>query len=446
MRWWVALAWALGAQLLVDSAPGAPGHSHGFGSRASALAGAVGAGDGDAAAVFYNPALLALAPHSQLLFGYRASTSALQVDQRDSGIPGFTTVDGAALGRGLLLGIPVGFGLGLALTNGHLSRVKTVPEDEPYWVLRETLPELLDLSAAVALQPTSWLALGIGSGFLATTRGGFEVRGTALAADGAGSEYDSRLTHSVDAQLVSVRYLLLGAELLVPPALGVEWRLGLSLRDEAKLEQALRGTLQGNVDAGFFEVPVRYVFDSHSLVAFQPRQLVLAAAARSGATRVGFDLGWEQWSRYPSPLPRSGTNVEAEVPAGLPLALPESQPLPEASLAGFDDRFTLRASLEHLLSLSAQSTLALRAGYAFLPTPAPRKLDAGVLLDADEHVLALGAGLALEPAARYLPRSLELDLHGQWSRLPNRRHEWGKYWVMAKGNTYAAGLSLSLSF
>jgi hypothetical protein len=204
--------------------------------------------------------------------------------------------------------------------------------------------------------------------------------------------------------------------------------------------------LQGDVDAGFFEVPVRYVFDSHSLVAFRPRQLVLAVAARKGATRLGVDLGWEQWSRYPSPLPRTGTSVEADVPAGLPLNLPESQPLPEASLAGFDDRFTVRAGLEQVVSLSRKSTLALRAGYAFLPTPAPRQLEAGALLDADEHVLALGAGLELEPALRYLPRSLELDLHGQWSRLPNRRHEWGEYWVMAKGNTYAAGLSLSLSF
>ena len=443
----LALVWLLAAAPLYAT----PGHSYGFGSRPSALGGAVSSGDGDAASIFYNPASLALAPHSQLLLGYRGASSSLQTNQHDAGIPGYATLDGAALGRGEFWGVPVGFGLGLALTNGHLSRVRTVRADQPHWVLRETLPELLDLSTALALRPLPWLALGGGAGFLATTRGGFMVEGSALLSDGMGAEYDSKLRHSVDAELISVRYLLLGAELLLPRSAApfgesIDWRVGLAFRDEAKLEQALRGTLHGAVDAGFFQVPVRYTFDAQSLVAFQPRQLLLGLAAQHRATRAELDLAWEQWSRYPSPVSRSAAHIEADVPAGLPLELPENQELAPATLSGFEDRFTLRAGIEHWLELTAASRLALRAGYAYLPTPAPRSAEVGQLLDADEHVFSLGSGLAMQTSARYLPRGIALDVHGLWSRLPNYRQQRGDRLFMAKGNVVAAGASLTFSF
>src|SRR5688572_12134167 len=153
--------------------------------------------------------------------------------------------------------------------------------------MHETLPELFDMSAAVALRPLRWLSFGVGSGFLATTQGGFMVQGTAQLSDGMGAEYDSQLRHSVDAELISVRYLLLGVVFEVPRSAvprpkHVDWRVGLSFRDEAKLEQQLRGTLEGVVDGASFQIPVRYDFQSHGLVAFQPRQLAIGAGAKSG--------------------------------------------------------------------------------------------------------------------------------------------------------------------
>jgi hypothetical protein len=429
----------------------APEHAYGFGARATALGGAVTADAADATALFYNPAGLALAPESQLLLGYRGVTSKLQSNDEDSGAPGLGSVDGAALGRGQFLGVPVGFGLGLSLTNGHLSRVDSVRADEPRWVLRETLPELVELAAALAIRPTPWLALGAGSGFLATTTGGFEVTGTALFADGKGSEYDSQLRHAVDAELLTSRYLLLGAQLKLPQLAGstpspVDWSLGLSFRDEAKLEQALRGTLQGNVDAGFVQVPVRYSFDAHSLVAFAPRQVVLGLSATRAAYRLNLDVGFEQWSRYPSPVARSAAHIAADVPAGLPLALPANMDLPAPQSAGFSNRFTLRAGLERKLTLPGKSALALRLGYAYLPTPAPRTSDFAQLMDASEHVFSLGAGIALSRISRSLPHALALDAHALYGHLPNRRLEREGDIFFAKGHTLSAGLTLTLSF
>jgi hypothetical protein len=428
----------------------APRSAYGFGARSAALGGAVTADAGDAASLFYNPALLSLAPESQLLIGYAGTSSALRLNQVQSELPGRSSVDAAALGRGAFLGIPVGFGLGLSLTNGQLSRVETLRADQPRWVLREPLPELVELSAALALRPAPWLALGAGSGFLATTRGSFAVSGTAQLADGKGSEYDSELRHAVDAELLTTRYLLFGAALSLPSlALSgapVDLRLGLSFRDEAKLEQALHGALSGSVDAGFFQLPVRYTFDARSLVAFQPRQLVLGVSATRADLRLNVDIGFEQWSRYPSPVARSATHVEADVPAGLPLALPPSNELPAPQSAGFSNRFTGRAGLERKLTLSAASRLSLRAGYAYLPSPAPRSADAARLIDASEHVFSLGIGLAIEAAARYLPQRIELDAYALYAHLPNRHAVLRGETFDAKGHILSAGLTLTLSF
>jgi len=157
-------------------------------------------------------------------------------------------------------------------------------------------------------------------------------------------------------------------------------------------------------------------------------------------------VGWEQWSRYPSPIARSGTHVEAEVPTGLPLALPPNQQLPPPELAGFEDRYTMRLGVERGLSFSPTFRVALRAGYAYLPTPAPRSDVAGQLLDADEHVFSLGSGLQLQKLSRHLPRALSLDVHAVWAHLPNRRQERDGETFLAKGRALSAGLTLTAAF
>ena len=58
---------ALGLSCMCGRAWAAPRSAYGFGARSAALGGAVTADAGDAASLFYNPALLSLAPASQLL-------------------------------------------------------------------------------------------------------------------------------------------------------------------------------------------------------------------------------------------------------------------------------------------------------------------------------------------------------------------------------------------
>jgi hypothetical protein len=202
--------------------------------------------------------------------------------------------------------------------------------------------------------------------------------------------------------------------------------------------------LSGTIDAGSFQVPVQYRFESRGLIAFQPRQLVLGVSAARGVWRANLDFGWEQWSRAPSAAARTGTHVLVNAPPGLPLELPPDQALSPAMNASFDDRVVLRLGVERRLELARHGTLALRAGYAYLPTPVPRA--SSNALDAPEHVLSLGSGLELIGLARRLPELVGLSIHALYGHLPNYHQHRERVSYHTKGHVLSAGATLELGF
>ena len=423
-----------------------PENTAGFGARASALAGATSADSADGSALFYNPSGLVLAARSELTLNYSATTFALDTNGQSANVPALHTLSGSLLGRGTVLGIPAAFGLGLALTNGHLSRVRTVTAAEPRWVLDQGLPELFQLGAGIALRPLPWLSLGGGVGFLAATQGGFDVRGTALLSDGQGSEYDSQLQHSVDARLVSVRYPSLGLT-AKPPG---NWAFSAAYRGEARLDQRITGNLAGSIDLGVSSLPVRYQLETESVIAFQPREVVLGASFHLAHTHVNADLSWQEWSRYPSPVGRSATQVTASPPPGLDLALPPDSKLLPASDPQFSNRLSPRLGVEHGLAWTTQSTFFLRAGYAFEASPVPTRQAQTHFVDASRHLLALGCGLALERAAPWLPDGVRLDAYALWVHYTERQLASsggtapGSF--SARGEQWSSGVTLSFAF
>ncbi|HWZ89906.1 MAG TPA: hypothetical protein VNW92_13685, partial [Polyangiaceae bacterium] len=314
------------------------------------------------------------------------------------------------------------------------------------WVLDDGLPELFNLGADIALRPLSWLSLGGGVGFLAATQGGFDVRGTALLADGQGAEYDSQLSHSVDANLVSVRYPSVG--LTATPL--DNWAFSLVYRGEARLDQRITGTLAGTIDAGSLTLPVRYELESQSVIAFQPREVVLGASVHLLRTRLNADLSWQEWSRYPSPVGRSASHLTASVPAGLDLALPADTVLPAPSDPHFHNRVSPRVGVEHALRWTAQSTLLLRAGYSFQASPVPGRQSETHFVDADRHVLSVGCGLAVERASAWLPEGIRLDAHALWAHYAERQLDSsggaGAGAFSAGGQVWSGGATLSFAF
>ena len=441
--WWVVC----GSLWLASGQSNAgPSEGFGFGARSTALGGAVSADVRDGSAVFYNPAGLSLAPRTELSAGFEHVAYRLDQGGDRARVDSLSVFEAALTARGEIAGIPVAFGLALALPNGHLSKMHSLLETEPHWVLYETLPELVDLGAQVALRPLDGLAFGGGIGFLAATHGGFDVTGTVPLSDGKGSQYDAKLRHEVDADLTSVRFPMLGVN-VVPS----HWlSLALVYRGEARLEQRIAGTLDGNVDAAhIFQIPVRYSFETTTVAAFLPRQIVVGASVEPlSGLRANVDVAWQEWSRYPSPASSSSTALDAQVPAGLPVNLPGSSMAAPLAQPNFGDRWVPRVGVEYVIGVGPRFGLALRAGYAFERSPAPRDQAASAFVDGDRHIVSWGTGLSWRKVAPWLPEVVRVDMQAQLSEWPSSVIETASTGssLDVGGSAWCAGASLTFGF
>ncbi|HEY4159044.1 MAG TPA: hypothetical protein VGM29_13135 [Polyangiaceae bacterium] len=434
---------ALALCLAAGGAHATPENTEGYGSRETALAGAVSADVPNGSAVFYNPSGLVSAKSSELALGYASLGASLASNGTTGGVPMRRGLNLSLLGRGTLLELPVAFGLAVGLSNGHLSQSESLSAAEPRWVLYDGLPELVNVGADIAVEPWPWLSLGGGVGFLAEMNGHFDVTGTARLSDGNGAEYDSTLRHAVNADLLAVRYPTLGVTARPHPALA----LAVAYRGQAELDERISGTLAGIVDAGLLKVPIVYDFTTESVIAFQPRELTFGASLHGPRTSVNLDFVWQEWSRYPSPVSRSGSHIQAELPPGFMLNLPANSELAARTSAHFSDRLSPHIGVEHRLALAARAGLALRGGYAYEPSPVPSHQSAH-LVDAARHVFALGVGLELAPV--FSLSRLELATHALWSHLPSRTLSsdapLGPRTFSASGDALGAGLTLTLGF
>ena len=118
-----------------------------------------------------------------------------------------------------------------------------------------------------------------------------------------------------------------------------------------------------------------------------------------GLTLTGH-LAWHRWSAFPRPTVNAVT--------GNP---------PQPAL-DFHDTAVPRASVEYARP-ALGGTVAARAGYAFLWSPAPDQTRRETLYDNDRHQLAAGVGLAWPGAA--VP--LHLDAWVQLHHLAYRRYQ-----------------------
>jgi long-chain fatty acid transport protein len=407
----VGLARALGFALsaAVAAAPqvasASPSASSGFGSRAQSFAGADVADARGGGAVFENPATLVHAADTELSLGTSVTTYDFSIDGEDTSLPAVPTFDFGAVVPGSVLTVPVAFGLSFSLPDGRFSKLHNADPTAAYYPLDDSGPRLLDLGMALAIRPLPWLSLGGGVGFLAAAQGGFRVEGTAVAADGSGSEYASDLRHSVDADLVSVRYPLFGATVTATKALV----LGVAYRGSATIEQRVAGELDGTARLGTTSIPVRYAFETRASLAFVPAALALGATARPlPDLRVSAQIDWEGWSSYPSPFAAPDTTLEIDPPPGVVIMPPEQTPVPDPVV--FRDRFVPRLGLEHRFEVGRSLEILARAGYAYEAAVVPERQEETLLVDFARHVVALGAGADFRrPFAPF--SELRLDVH-----------------------------------
>ena len=407
--------------LVVTSAAATPSERFGFGARSSALAQADVADVRDYAAVYQNPALLTAPEASMLGIGYQAFDYSLDHSSPDS----VQLLEGGFVARGEILSLPVGFGVAIALPDAKLSSFQSLEADDSAWVLDELSNRVAFVGVGAGLEPFDWLSLGGTLGHLAAVDGSFAVEGSAAAAFVEGAPSSSALTHSVDAELGSVRYVTLGARLEPRRDLA----LAVVYRDEARIEQRIAGALDGELTYGALAVPVSYRFESRSVGAYLPRQLSLALHFEPDPdTSMDAALLLQDLSELPSPEARTSSRARAEAPPGLSLDLPPDRRAPPARDAGFRDRFVPRLGVERWFELGAQVRAAGRAGFSY---EASTLSSESPWLDADRWNVTLGAGLT----KAWSVVQLELDFYGLYSHFGG-----------GNGHATGTGCSLGVSF
>jgi long-chain fatty acid transport protein len=426
-RFLKGLALALAAGLAAPPAARAnEADTYGLGSRSSALGGAVVADATDFSANYYNPAGLVGARGPSLSIGYVYAWNHLAMNGQDNHVANVHGLVGGLALPGKLFGVPFAFGVALYMPDAGISRIKALRQETPRWAVYDERASILFLAANLAVRPVRWLEVGGGMAFLASTRGRFAISGTADILH----PYDSQLRHEVDADLASVRYPQVGARVLLDGFGAV----GLAYRGQTKIQLSLDAHLQGSVAFGELRIPLLYDLSSRTANAFLPQQFVLGVSfTRVHNLKVNADFTFVNWAAYESPTALTTTNLQVQLPPGVPISLPPN-PRPVTVIPpAFVNRLVPRLGVEYIVSagggwrrLAGEEEdrrlveIPLRAGYVYERSPVPPQTGVTNFVDADRHTVSLGAGVTVNAPGAVLPGSLTLDLHAQWSVLPER--------------------------
>jgi long-chain fatty acid transport protein len=407
----------LGAAFAASAAAGqAAAHepwTYGFGSRAAAMGGAVGADVSDFSANYYNPAGLTEREGLQLGFGYFYAENDLRIGGESSGVSSSSGIMFGLVASGDIFGVPIALGIATHIPDEGLSRITALRQEVPRWELYDNRSSVIYLSANLAIRPWDFLEVGGGLSFLSATRGRFAITGDANIF----LPFDSDLRHEVDVDLTSVRYPQAGVLVHLAKTASV----GVVYRGETKLDLSLEGVIDASIVNYDPPIPIRYTLKAHTVQDFLPQQVVVAASWRPAPTlTINADLVWVDWSAYENPTALTSAKLEADLPPNLPIVLPRDLAPVRVVDPGFLDRVVPRLGFEWIppditdADGSAVVRIPVRAGYFYERSPVPDQTGETNFVDCDRHTPSLGLGVELVP----LP--LSLDAHAAISILPER--------------------------
>ncbi len=388
----LGLVCALGARARTARAT-APG-LFGYGPRSTALAQSDIAAAQPSSAAFTNPAF-ACEPGTRLTYGYGHGWTHLTLDSH--AIP-YSDIAGTdlAMQAGWALGDRwrVGGGIAAHVPDRSLARISFRPGSEPAFVRFDPSSYRATFDLALSLRFDA-LSVGAGASVLAGARG--EVRfllgqdGNGTYADGDTSvtlPYDVAPTvgASVDLRSASVALRYRGAQSI---------ELALATRaDVAVSGNPLNGTTTVNVTGQSGYEPATWDLGAR----WDP----IAGVRVHGALQLA------RWSEAPP--------AAADLSLDVRLGLTPGQWLARFVRPALRDTLSPRIGL--LLEPEAlQRRLALRAGYAYSPSPVPAQASLATGADAPAHIVAAGAGLDL---GRVWGVALRSDAALQWWMLRDR--------------------------
>lgn len=388
-----------------------PPDTYGFGSRETAMGGAMVAESKGFAANYYNPAALVRSRGLEVGMGYFRADHSMLINDLDTHVDPVKGVNGGIVAPGSVLSVPFAFGIGVHLPDDRISRVRALRQEQPRWELYDNRNQRLFLAANLAVQPFKWLQIGGGMSFMSSTRGRLDISGGAnlFRPD------DSKLRHEVDADLTAVRYPQAGIRVELSDRVAV----GATYRGEFQLALDLEAHLFGDVSG---LTTARYDLITHSINNFLPQQAVFGGSwALTRTLRTTFDATWMNWSAYVAPVAQLDAKLDIPPPpSGWPSTVtPPQAPAPtRVEPLRLHDRVVPRVGVEWHALGDRNVRGFVRAGYEYAKSPIEAQLGLTNYVDRDRHTVSLGLGATLADLLPELPGSLFVDGHLQVSALP----------------------------
>ncbi len=352
----------------------------GFGGRSPAMAGTGVSTATGFDATWINPAGLADVQRKRVTFGYMYGDFALNFDGKGTGTD---PVQGLVFGGALPIPLGgfmhdrVGLGLGFHVPPNSINRARHPFPGDPVYELLETRGHVVGIQAAVGVVATDWLRVGFGVQALATLDGTIHV-----STDAAG-----RFTTKSEQELITRFAPLIGARLRGPTR---HTQLGLVLRGEAKTAYQIIVT-NDLIKSLPLTVPTLTIGGTSQ---FDPLTVAAELAwEATGDVRVEGQLAWQNWSAYPLPTINPVMNDPPQDPPN------------------FHDTVVPRLGVQWMLLRDREKGVALRGGYAFVPTPAPEATGRQSMLDNSRHVLSAGLGVQLPGTVAPLHLDVWMQLH-----------------------------------
>lgn len=387
----VALIAVLSCVLCPRARANAPEDMFGASSRVSGMGGAGTAIARDGSAAYYNPALLARCPDSNVSVDTHRITYGLHTSRTGADAPADNLEPNpsqtrAGLGACLLLPHHLAAGVYVASGLEHLSTVRMESASaRPNFPLYGRSLEHLNINVGIAYRPIRQVSIGVGLSVLANSNLSVAVDLPLATYNANGNFQDLGFTIGFRLKPRLAPYV----GVLIEPTRRV--RIGFSFRERI----AMNLNIPMSITAQFlgFTVPVPMYLTAN--VWYSPRQLSVGVAG--DLTRNVTVTGDVTWYGYKDLASNSFPYIRVGDIPGTGGSILGLVGLAQADAPGFRDVIGVRTGIEG--RIGGNRHIALRGGYGFrtsaLPTPGARNT---TLLDGMVHSFTVGAGVAIHNA------------------------------------------------
>jgi hypothetical protein len=373
----LALA-ALVAAAAAHSARGDPLDVLGFGPRAAAM-GTAGLAEGEALeAAHGNPGAAGRGDGLSLALGWLAAVPVADLDGADADLD---AAHGVLFGAAVpfeLLGLRCGAALALHVPDRFVARIGLPGATEPRLLRWSDWLHRASASAVLSVEVGGGFSLGAGVTLLADA----VAHGTIDLGTAEGRTWG---TADVDLSMPLRAAPLAG--LLFEPAPFLA--LGLTFRGALSMDVDIN--LQANADFADEALTGEARTRLRGTAYATPRTFAFGVTARWAGWTIDADVSWNSWSDLELPFADTATAIALGAPAPIVHRL---FPRP-----AWVDTFIPAAGVEYEFEIADGHRLALRAGYAYEPSPVPSQTGLGNLADPDRHMISAGAGWRMQVVA-----------------------------------------------